>query len=48
MKQVQDSHSYFCNTQRQKQSKYRKSSGDRRGLKTACRMAAKQDLSKEI
>ena len=47
-KQVIDSHSYYCYTRRQKQSKYPKSSGDRRGLKSSARMAAKQDCLKEI
>jgi len=48
VKKVIDSHSYYCYTRRQKQSKYHKCSGDRRGLKSSLRMAAKQDCLKGI
>jgi hypothetical protein len=48
VKRILDTHPYYCDTQRQKQFKIPKSSGDRRGLKTACRMAEKQKVLKEI
>lgn len=48
VKKIIDTHPYYCDTLRQKQLKIPKSSGDRKGSKTACRMAAKKELVKEI
>lgn len=48
VKQVIDQHSYTCETRRKKQSKIRKSSGDRRGTKSMVRLAARMACFNEI
>ena len=48
VKKIIDSHSYQPDTKRKRQSKYRKVSKDRRGLKSAYRMAISRQLKKAI